>query len=205
MNPRMGVSLEIRWFLSTPPIDREFWFRDIRPSPTRIDWYAFPCDVRSGVKVREGRFEAKLRLAECGAAEFGAVRGRLERWTKSSVVFPPGEVPQVNHLDSAGWKAVAKTRWQRMFQLEGDMLRETQTLDRTRVSCQFEWTEITFGREIAWWTIGLEAYGAAPDQEQILNLVASEQLARLPAPSSLQEEASCGYPEWLRRVFADHD
>lgn len=199
----MGVTLELRWFLRKPPCPREVWFGARDPSPLRVDWYAFPCDARSGVKVREGRIEVKLRLEECGDFAWGGVCGRLERWSKSSVALPPSEIPQERHLAGAGWKAVVKTRWQRIFELESDTLCETQVLDRSRVAVQFEWTELAVASGASWWTIGLEAYGDAAGQDRILRLAAAELFSLVRSPAGLTRDVSCGYPEWLGQVFGD--
>lgn len=196
----MDASLELRWFFPRPPCPRETWFDDSHASPPRTDWYAFPCDVRSGVKLREGRLEIKLRLGDLGAFAAGPAQGRLERWTKSLAKLTEDEPALENRLAAAGWQAVVKRRWLRALVVSQESLQEIDPAARSRARCQFEWTEI----EIAsgpWWTLNLEAYGDEREQRNLLRLAGDRLLSRLPSPCPLQVEASCGYPEWLSRVF----
>lgn len=162
---------EVRWFCRGPLPDAvAAWFDAHGPaSPVerRTDHYLAPTDPALGVKVRDGRIEAKRREAVLATVHAGA---RVERWTKWSFPLAGGAYPD------AGWVAVEKARRQRGARVDAG-------------TCGMELTTAQVGGA-AWWTVGLEAVG--PDPAAALAAGAARWLA---APPPLG--APLGYPAWL--------
>lgn len=179
-----GIStLEVRWFLPGPvPPEAETWFASLGPEGTpesRTDRYLIPTESDDlGLKIREGRVEAKQRVGSLGIRAMAA-GGRVEAWRKWSL-GPADDIPE------AGWVDVAKTRRQRVAVLMGPSAR-----------CALELAEIQTGGS-RWWSVCLEASGPASRTRWAV-LRAGVRRWQLNA-LSLPAKASEGYPAWLHLV-----
>lgn len=127
---------EVRWFMSgpIPPAARD-WFDGLgleAEAETRTDHYLEPASDALGVKVREGRVEAKRRTGTLG--QLGAST-EVEAWAKWSFETPTALE------DADEWVEVAKTRWQRHAD-----------------GCALELSEIDL-EDATWWSVCLEAVG----------------------------------------------
>lgn len=179
----MEPTLEVRWFLPGPlPPEAEEWFASLGPAPSsesRTDRYLVPAESDDlGLKLREGRVEAKQRTSSWGRRE-GAAGGLVEAWRKWSLGVAD-EPPET------GWLDIAKTRRQRAAVLLG-----------TGARCSLELAEVAVGGA-RWWSVCLEASGASSRERWALLRAGARRwrLGTLPLPPS----ASMGYPAWLRRV-----
>lgn len=207
----MYRSVEVRWFFRSKPFPANIFFPDTSPAQTRTDWYAFPCDERSGVKIREGNYEVKLRtrnpgkLAPAGQSGPLGVIGQLEEWRKWSVSFPYGDLPSDEVLTGAGWVSTTKTRRMRLFSIPGGAARigdvTEEAAGRIDNGCQVEYTEVT-AKEQKWWTIGLEAFGRPELLEENIRTAAGHFFSVLLRSlgdelSGFELSNSYGYPAWL--------
>ena len=104
------ASVEMRWFFREPPFDVSDYFDPEHQATPRVDWYAMPSDHGCGIKIREGRLEAKLQVADLGERQFANVVGRLDAWKKWSSLLPSDDVPPNELLDETNWIAVSKVR-----------------------------------------------------------------------------------------------
>ena len=170
---------EARWFLRGPvPEPVRAWFDALGPPPeteARTDRYLAPSSRRLGVKVREGRVEAKRRDGPAGHLRVGRAASDVTLWSKWSFELAADAEPV------GPWVEVAKRRRQR---------------EAAGGACALELAEVTVEGE-AWWSVCLEATGPT-DAARRTALVeaAGPWLGRDDAPA-LPDEAALGYPAWL--------
>jgi hypothetical protein len=197
----MTESIEVRWFFETEPLVLKSLFQRSFEAPPRTDWYAFPCDNRSGIKIREGKLETKLRVEELGLRRFGEAEGRIERWKKWSVVFPHEDIPPDHVLASAGWIAVHKVRSLKVFRVEESTVSEIKDFQSNwpENGALFEYTKIQ-SNGAQWATSGLEAFGASESLFGNLLSVAEAVFPQLPDCSALTGNNSSAYPAWLEYI-----
>ena len=177
-------TVEARWFrLGALPAEAAVWFEALGPPPearARTDLYLAPSSEALGLKLREGRVEAKRRDAVLGPLRAGRAEATTEAWTKWSFALAPSEPV---HLGDA-WVEVGKVRRQRRAEVGGG-------------ACSLELSEVTVGGD-AWWSVCLEAEGPTADARRTaLAVAASRWLARPDAPVLPAADAR-GYPAWLR-------
>ena len=171
---------EIRWFhVGRAPAAVAAWFDALGPPvepASRTDRYLRPTDAALGVKLREGRVEAKRRDGTAGPL----AAATIETWTKWS--FALSEAPEVGEM----WVEVAKVRRQREHAV-GD------------ASCRLELSEVGVGGEV-WWSVCLEADGPSVEaRRHALASAAARWLGRADAPALAAADAR-GYPAWLMEV-----
>ena len=173
---------EARWFVrGATPADVAAWFDALGPAATpetRADRYLAPASDALGLKLREGRIQAKRRDGPAGPLRAGRAAAPLETWTKWS--FALGEEAPPDD----GWIDIRKTRRQH----------EHEAGDGT---CRLELSEVAVGGDV-WWSVCLEADGPdAASRQRALATAAARWLGRPDAPA-LPAEAAMGYPAWLR-------
>jgi hypothetical protein len=190
-------SLEVRWIRRgpLPPalIDRFGPFRD--PIEVRSDRYLVdPSTAEFGVKIRGGvQLDVKAYRGSQGRLRVPGGGGALEAWEKWSLPLRAADPEK----DAGGWVTLDKTRRRRAFELTAHGLVERSVLDEVEPGCTFELTEFVGGGEV-WWTLGLEASGAAGTLELSLRACADRLLDRpLPDRITLPLEASMSYTRWL--------
>ncbi|MCA9263206.1 MAG: hypothetical protein KDA60_05135 [Planctomycetales bacterium] len=202
--PSLKPTLEVRWFFDQAPFSRAVFFPRQQEPGDRVDWYAFPCHAKSGIKFRQGRLETKLQTDSIGTANLAGndVQGVLESWTKWSVEIPPEDPhPSEDLLRATGWVAVRKQRFLRSFELTSAAA--TEVPSRTGDGCDFELTILELqGR--SYWTVGLEAVGATDNlRAMIMAVVEATLVAGLPRNELCELfriENSFSYPAWLRHA-----
>jgi hypothetical protein len=197
----MFDTLEMRWFFDRLPLDLSRPLSEHVEVQERTDWYCMPCNPRCGIKVREGKLEAKLQTGSLGLRQFPPLAGKLEVWSKWSLDFPPGAPPATAGLLAVGWLPVTKRRHLERFELEGIDVRTTNS--RPENGCEFEMTELTVESR-RYWTVGFEAVGRADLLEQNLERTVRFIIAR----DGLNEAFSCtnsfGYAQWLAQLHVRH-
>jgi len=198
-------SLEVRWILRGPLpmslIDRFGPFRD--PIERRPDRYLVdPWTAEFGVKIRGGvQLDLKAYRGSPGRLRVPGGSGRLEIWEKWSLPLRATDPEQ----DAGGWITIDKTRRRRAFELTADGLVERSVLDEVEAGCTFELTEFVGGGWV-WWTLGLEASGAAEARELSLRACADLFLDRpLPDGIKLSAKASMSYTRWLPMLRREID
>lgn len=187
-------TVEMRWFFDTCPIDETQHFAHVGELQTRVDWYSMPCNPASGIKIREGRFESKLRTAELGKRRLGSLHGRLEQWQKWSLAYVDDSPPPESLLSEIGWIAVSKRRRLKRFAVQAKQLEIVDL--RPNNGCEFELTELVI-RDQSFWTVGFEAVGEADQLERNLALVAERVQQDGGRQLDFLLERSFGYAEWL--------
>jgi hypothetical protein len=198
---------EVRWFLRDELPEKVLtWFGGGRwgnePAPEREDVYLmFPGCESAGVKRREGRFEIKvIRDAPESVHYAPIVNGRSDSWAKWSY-GKEGVAAWLGllELEQAGWLAVKKTRWQRKISLDGSEPEEVDPMTFPGRGCNVELTSLRIEGG-NWWTIGLEAYGAAESVRDHLHQVAVYFFSRHGSPLPLDATCSYSYPVWLNAI-----
>lgn len=181
-------TLEARWFARGPlPDTARAWADAVglgAPEPRTDRYLVVPTDAL-GLKVRQGRLEAKQRTSGGEPLAVGHARGAVEQWRKWA--FSLDETPDADGWTD-GWTDVDKRR-----RLRRDACGTG--------ACAAELTEIRVGSD-AWWSVCLEATGSdAAVRRAALDAMAACWLARADVPE-LPAHASMGYPEWLRGLDA---
>jgi len=200
----MNRTCEMRWFFRVPPVDVGSFFSADGAPDTRTDWYAFPCDERCGIKIREGRLETKLLLQDAGTSTVAGATGRIQQWEKWSAELPPDDAPGEDRLAAAGWVRVEKTRRLRMFSVDGGVVQEVPNWRQQPPATggQFECTQVRSDGH-SWWTVGFEAFGAdapmpeAQFRENLQRIVEHVFSGRRAIAAALQPSDSFAYPRWL--------
>jgi hypothetical protein len=195
----MIPTVEVRWFFRHQPFAPSVFFNPELSSGPRTDWYAFPCDVRTGIKIREGRLEAKLLVNSIGVRDFSHATGIVEHWQKWSASLPSDKLPSETLLQSVGWVGVTKNRYVRRFSVDGPSVEEYLGDGYPASGGQFELTQLN-ARQQEWWTVGFESYGSENELETNLSLLVNRLFRGELLPAALELGNSFGYPEWLNRL-----
>lgn len=187
---------EVRWFSAGPlPESATRWLEGLGAPlgapEERVDDYWVLGRDDLGIKLRQGRFEVKGRVAEQGERDFPPrARGDVEEWVKWSL--GPGEAPAA----AAPSIAVHKRRWQRRWG-PGDPPVPVGLFEPWPLSCALELAEVRAGGHVAW-SVGLEALPGDAPGIRLLVAVGRRALASFPLP--LDGDASRSYPAWLRSL-----
>lgn len=180
----MLSTLEVRWFVpgSIPDVAAR-WFDSLGPAvepESRTDRYLIPSEGEDlGLKVREGRVEAKQRTASGELRAWPTAEARPEAWRKWSLGLATDEDL------SPGWVDVVKVRRQRWIPGE-------------EAGCALELAEVELAGA-TWWSVCLEASGGVPSARQRVFAEASSSWLDRPNAPTLPLEQAMGYPAWLRR------
>jgi len=178
----MLPTLEVRWFLpGAVPESVAAWFDALGEAveaESRTDRYLVPvASDELGLKVREGRVEAKQRIGRDDVATWGQATAVPETWRKW--VF--GDIGDAELADR--WIEVQKTRRQRWLRFDGAV-------------CALELSTVGRVGE-TWWSICLETLGEREAGRQLaLHAAARRWLTREDAPV-LPADVALGYPAWL--------
>ena len=192
-------SAEIRWFA---PDRNVLWeiYNQLPPrgpghrEPDRTDHYLQADLAHTGIKVREGNHEIKVKLAPDEPSDFGTLQHWI-KWSSAEAVTLLDVVP----ADLLGdWIAVEKQRHQKHYALTttGE-LRPADPADLSE-GCGVECTSLHLpALNLTWHTLGLEAFGPSGRRRDILLTVLREtELVNL-----IPEQAiSRGYPAFLRSL-----
>lgn len=176
---------EARWFQrGAVPADVRAWFDALGPpveTERRTDRYLAPTDDALGLKVREGRVEAKRGDGAPGRLQAGRAEAAIGVWAKWSFAVSADGEPV------GGWVAVEKTRWQREHEAAG-------------AACSLELGEAAVRGDV-WWTVALEASGGDEAARRFALVDAARRWLGRPDAPALPASAAMGYPAWLRSVL----
>lgn len=204
----MFSTAEVRWFFDGRVPSRVYdWFvaatRATDLPETRIDRYLLLPGTNSiGLKLRQQRFEIKLRSHQYGSVKFNEnVIGRVERWRKWSFgIGQNGDAVQEILNKDLGWLDVHKNRHLQRYVVERKTKVRPALLGEEILSgCEVELTGLEAGGR-RWWTFAFESFG----EEFILlhNLVHSSEGILTNGPNILlKEDYSYGYPQWIQAVL----
>jgi hypothetical protein len=203
----MFETAEIRWFWPQQNLSLvHSWFfaggQRVSQEKRTDRYLVFPKCSSTGVKLREERFEIKVRgetVKPCPLPK--GVEGQVEFWRKWSHdnFWPPAKLKNLHRSDS--WQIVSKHRLLRRFSAKGKEI--ASEIHELESGCQVELGQVTTSSEASsWLTLGLEAFGADADLEEILTKVAADFFLGHGQPPGvkLTPDKSFGYPGWLSNV-----
>lgn len=204
----MLYSAEVRWFYHEPrPESILNWFctnKSLSPEDPRMDHYlVFPGSESVGIKIREGKFEAKALRGASEIVQYPYnISGRSECWIKWSYEKEAVKTwVQAILSESHGWVDVTKVRWLRKFSLDHPELLEVSDDERPKEGCNVELTQLTIAGE-EWWSFAFEAFGEPGQVREYLQKVA-EHFFSIHPPILFQAINSCPYPVWLANFSQD--
>ncbi len=175
----------------------------------RTDVYLQSSSPDLGVKLRQGNLEVKYRQAILGTISIEGFRtSQVEQWTKWICVDDSSGLTPENIADKPGWLKVAKTRYQRLYQVQfSDLLVAPLDVQLIPISkpqdgaAAIEITQLQV-EEQNWWTIACEYLGDKIDLDLQFLPVVKSLLSRCPLPVSTPS-ISCGYPQWSIETKSD--
>lgn len=192
-------SSEIRWFSQERDLLWELYERlpesgkGTRESD-RTDYYLKSGTLHTGIKIREGNHELKVK---CAVDEELAI-GVMEHWMKWST---PEDKNILNIVDEKlldDWVPVKKKRFMKRFKITERNNPEPVKEDFETEGCGAEFTEIHLKKlDQPLYTLGFEAFSAENRQrENLLSAIKHLDVDRSP----LKELDSYGYPQLLHRL-----
>lgn len=192
-------SSEIRWFSKNKDI---LWnFYEILPNkgegsrePDRTDYYLNSNTINTGIKIREGNHELKVKRAGDEELNFGI----MEHWVKWSTSEEKNILNTIGDQFLGDWISVKKKRYKKTFKIIKQNNIEMIPEGFPAEGCGAEFTEIQIqDLEQTVYTVGLEAFSSSNrERENLLHLIEYLDLDF----SSFRKKDSYGYPEFLYRV-----
>lgn len=189
-------TLELRWLFdgASPRAVRDWFGADEAPEE-RVDHYLLLPEAHElGIKLRDGRFEAKGRVGPPEAVDLGAAQGVLEAWTKWSVE-DAGSVAPSRALASAAAPTVgiSKVRRRRAFGLDGV---EVPVVVAPTPAFLAELTDLRV-EDRSHWTLGVEITARGEGRRAALCRFAAAWLAGFPV--ALRAEHASSYAALVAR------
>lgn len=191
-------STEIRWFSS----NRETLWNLYKNLPQigegnresdRTDFYLQSDTFQTGVKIREGNHEIKVKYRQDEPQKYGVI----EHWQKWSTKEPQNILNTIDSTLLGDWVAIEKKRFKKKYEIRN--LDEVHWTDKEFLEegCGVEFTELKIGanKQIVY-TFGIEAFGTNNDSRD--NFGAVMNYLKLDF-SILKEFDSFGYPEFLSK------
>ena len=194
-------STEIRWFAFDK---KTFWtiYEALSPrgaghrEPDRTDHYLRADLTHTGVKVREGNHEIKVKLAPDEPLAYGTI----EHWIKWSSAEAETLLDVVPAALRGEWIAVEKQRYQKHYGLSADGALHAADPAELSAGCGVEFTTLHLpALELTRYTLGLEAFGPEGRRREVLRTVLRETRVGERVP---EECISCGYPAFLAGELA---
>lgn len=192
-------SSEIRWFSEEEKVFRQFF--DELPGngdsaePTRTDYYLRTDSFDTGVKIRDGNHEVKVKTAINETLDYGVI----EHWMKWSVSESQNILTVIDHELLNDWVEVRKIRFKKNFNLNSGLLVFEPSGNFLKEGCGVELTTIELPQlHKTFYTFGLEAFSSQNRCRENLLLTLNNLNADF---SRLQDELSCGYPQWLSTLL----
>ncbi|RDC63834.1 hypothetical protein [Adhaeribacter pallidiroseus] len=211
----MVYSAEIRWFFKnrTETESIEHWFNAHQQFFTdkwdRADIYLWqPGLSKIGVKIREGKVEVKILLAERGVVPLmNANSGLANDWVKYSFGLLESDAENLNLLQQFSeqplnsneqlWVRVDKERLLIKMGINPDnSLKQVAANSWPEEGCGVELTRIRVHRQI-FYTFGLEAFSKTQQEHRNLELTLQHTLPAL-AVNNLHHQQSNSYPGFLQ-------
>lgn len=192
-------SSEIRWFSR----NREILWDLYKKIPEegegfreegRTDYYLKSGTINTGIKIREGNHELKVKSGEDEDLGYGV----MEHWIKWSSSEQENILNTVEDRWLDDWTGVEKKRFKKRYEIINQEDLNISCEEFVDEGCGAEFTEIfLIELEVKLYTLGLEAYSTSGHQKENLNLC----LDHLEVESAeLREIDSFGYPELLHRL-----
>ncbi len=190
-------SAEIRWFAWEK---ETLWsvFNKLSPEgpgrqeSERTDYYLRADLDNTGIKIREGNHEIKVKSGRDESHPFGLV----QHWMKWSTLEEDNILNTIDHQLLEDWIAVEKKRFKKSYKILGPEQLIFHEDGWMNDGCGVEFTEVTIlSIKRTVYTFGLEAFGDKYTSRE--NLFTA--LHHLPLDlTALQAYDSIGYPAFLR-------
>lgn len=188
-------SSEIRWFSKNRKLLWNFYSNlpeegEGNLESDRTDYYLRSGTINTGIKIREGNHELKLKRD----ADEEMDNGVMEHWIKWSTSEEKNILNTIDHKYLGDWISVEKIRYKKSYEIEEEKLRliNEEYVDE---GCGAEFTELHLERiDQPLYTVGFEAFSATGRQRE--NLLRALQLLEVDL-SVLKDLDSYGYPKLL--------
>ncbi|NBC67274.1 MAG: hypothetical protein GVY07_16655 [Bacteroidetes bacterium] len=191
-------SSEIRWWSTDKDILWEFYEKlpkkgEGNREPDRKDYYLESHTINTGIKIREGNHELKVKRAKDEELDFGM----MEHWIKWSTSEERNILNTVDNQLLDDWISVKKERFKKTYKIinqnEIEYVREGFPAE----GCGAEFTKIQVQEsEKTIYTVGLEAFSSSNrERKNLLNLIEQLDLDF----SFFRKKDSYGYPDFLQR------
>lgn len=189
-------SSEIRWFSKDKELLWEFYENlpetgEGTRESDRTDYYLRSGTVNSGIKIREGNHELKVKRNPDEELDFGM----MEHWMKWSRSEERNILNTIDQKMLGDWVPVEKVRFKKSYEVtEGEGLRylSGEFVDE---GCGAEFTELRLGKlEQPLFTVGFEAFSAKNRQKE--NLLNTLKILDVDL-SIFKNLDSYGYPQLL--------
>lgn len=189
-------SSEIRWFSK----DKETLWKLFENLPQkgegnreadRTDYYLKSGTINTGIKIREGNHELKVKCAEDEELEYGV----MEHWIKWSTSEEKNILNTIDEDLLRDWVAVKKVRFKKRYEIVDQEKWKVIGEDFVDEGCGVECTEIHLQRvDTPLYTFGIEAFSATNQQREYI----ISSLKNLDIDfSKLKDLDSYGYPQLL--------
>lgn len=192
-------SSEIRWFSQ----DKELLWNFYEALPEkgegtreadRTDYYLKSGTINTGIKIREGNHELKVKCTEDAELDVGV----MEHWIKWSTSEEKNILNTIDDELLGDWVGVKKKRFKKSYEITG--LEKAEFLHGEFVDEGFgvEFTEIQLQiLDQPIYTVGIEAFSAKNQQrENLLNGIKILDMDLSP----FKGLDSYGYPQFLHRL-----
>jgi hypothetical protein len=192
-------SSEIRWFSTQK---NALWkLYETLPNigegtrePDRTDYYLKSGTINTGIKIREGNHELKVKRGDDEMLDYGV----MEHWIKWSTTE---EVNILNTVDDellGDWIAVKKKRFKKSYEIINRKKLERVDGIFPAEGCGAEFTEIQLRRlEYPVYTFGMEAFSSSSRERE--NLLKTIEILEIDF-SPFKEFDSFGYPQLLMNL-----
>jgi hypothetical protein len=162
--------------------------------PDRTDYYLKSGTVNTGIKIREGNHELKVKRGDDEMLDYGV----MEHWIKWSTTE---EVNILNTVDDellGDWIAVKKKRFKKSYEIINRKKLERVDGIFPAEGCGAEFTEIQLRRlEYPVYTFGMEAFSSSSRERE--NLLKTIEILEIDF-SPFKEFDSFGYPQLLMNL-----
>lgn len=160
----------------------------------RTDYYLKSGTINTGIKIREGNHELKVKCAEDEKLDHGV----LEHWIKWSSHEEQNILNTVDDKLLGDWFAIKKKRFKKSYKIIKQEKLEPIVDAFPAEGCGAEFTEIYFpSMELTLFTFGMEAFSSSGKETE--NLYTSLEVLE-PDTVSLKELDSFGYPELIHKI-----
>lgn len=189
-------SSELRWFTTRKDALWELYENLPKPGggirePVRTDYYLKSGTIHTGIKIRGGNHELKVK---CGMDE-KLEHGVMEHWIKWSTSEEENILNTIDDELLGDWIAIKKKRFKKSYKIINSKKIEWVDNIFPAEGCGVEFTEIYLQRlEHPLFTFGMEAFSSSNHERK--NLVNAIKILNLDF-SPFQEFDSYGYPQLL--------
>jgi len=199
------TSAEIRWF----SLEKDFFWDTFLKLETngegysetpRTDYYLYAPLTATGVKVRQGKHEIKVKIAPNEIFTINAHKLNVEYWTKWSTREVDNILNTLPENMLNEWIAVDKKRWKKQFVILKDgTVQPHNGLSSIYDGASAEFTKIYLPKlDITYYTFAMESFNKEHTNKYNLN----QALSFFDIDYALFQRYSCAsYPQFLADIF----